>query len=154
RAMSRKRTRDQRGVKAAGKKSSMGRSIKSDLASNRPSSRSGQRRFRGLLLVALGAGLLAGIGFGLAAKIHQKNIAGDRGKYIPRPKGSLTYYRDVAPIVLRNCSGCHSPEEAAPFSLLTFDQVKKRVRQIAEVTARHYMPPWPPEPGYGDFVGE
>jgi tetratricopeptide (TPR) repeat protein len=30
--------------------------------------------------------------------------------------------------------------------------VRKRASQIAEVTRTRYMPPWPPEPGYGDFV--
>jgi hypothetical protein len=32
--------------------------------------------------------------------------------------------------------------------------VKKRARQIADVTRRRYMPPWPPESGYGDFADE
>ncbi|MHB8520559.1 MAG: tetratricopeptide repeat protein [Limisphaerales bacterium] len=36
--------------------------------------------------------------------------------------------------------------------MLTYEQVKKRARQVAEVTARCYMPPWPPEPGYGEFA--
>src|SRR5262245_60998561 len=72
--------------------------------------------------------------------------------YAPLPKGSMTFSKDIAPIVFRRCVGCHRPDEAAPFSLLTYDQVKKRARQIAEVTARRYMPPWPPEPGYGEFV--
>ena len=31
--------------------------------------------------------------------------------------------------------------------------MKKHIKDIAEVTARRYMPPWLPEPGYGDFVG-
>ena len=28
------------------------------------------------------------------------------------------------------------------------------MKEIAEVTARRYMPPWLPEAGYGDFSGE
>jgi len=32
--------------------------------------------------------------------------------------------------------------------------VKRRASQIAAVTKRRYMPPWLPEPGYGDFVEE
>jgi hypothetical protein len=38
--------------------------------------------------------------------------------------------------------------------LVTFAQVKKHARDIATVTKNRYMPPWPPEPGFGDFVGE
>jgi Flp pilus assembly protein TadD len=37
---------------------------------------------------------------------------------------------------------------------LSYTDVKGRARQIAEVTERRYMPPWPPEPGHGDFQGE
>src|SRR5438445_9175647 len=97
------------------------------------------------------AAILAG---GFVAITHQKRSDELGCKYVPRRKGTLTYSKDIAPIVLRHCSGCHGPEEAAPFSLLTFDQVKKRAQQIAEVTARRLMPPWPPEPGCGDFVDE
>ncbi|MEO8663570.1 MAG: tetratricopeptide repeat protein [Bryobacteraceae bacterium] len=37
--------------------------------------------------------------------------------------------------------------------MLTYKDAKRQVRQIVEVTRRRYMPPWPPEPGYGDFAG-
>jgi Flp pilus assembly protein TadD len=32
--------------------------------------------------------------------------------------------------------------------------VRRRARQIVKVTTSRYMPPWPPEPGHGRFVGE
>src|SRR5437870_3524502 len=57
-----------------------------------------------------------------------------------------TFNKDIAPIVFQHCSGCHRPGESAPFSLLTYQDAKKRARQIAEVTGKHYMPPWLPEP--------
>jgi hypothetical protein len=50
------------------------------------------------------------------------------------------------------CAHCHRPGQAAPFTLLGYQDARKRARQIAEVTARRYMPPWPPEPGYGEFA--
>ncbi len=56
-----------------------------------------------------------------------------------------TFTRDIAPILFQNCSVCHRPGEAAPFSLLTFDDAKKRAKQIAIVTGSRYMPPWLPE---------
>jgi tetratricopeptide (TPR) repeat protein len=76
------------------------------------------------------------------------------GPYVPRPKQTLTFTKDVAPIVFENCSGCHRPEQTAPFSLLSYDQVKKRARQIVDLTASGLMPPWPPERGYGRFKDE
>ena len=46
---------------------------------------------------------------------------------------------------------CHRPGEVAPFSLLTYQDAAKRAAVIARVTKAHVMPPWKPEPGYGDF---
>ncbi|MGH9330770.1 MAG: tetratricopeptide repeat protein [Vicinamibacterales bacterium] len=66
----------------------------------------------------------------------------------------ITFSRDVAPIVFSRCAPCHRPGEVGPFSLLTYEDVKRRARQIASVTAARVMPPWPPEPGHGEFAGE
>jgi len=67
---------------------------------------------------------------------------------------SPSFAQDVAPIIYRNCSTCHRPGEAGPFNLLTYGDVRKRARQIVEVTRSGFMPPWLPEPGYGEFAGE
>jgi len=61
------------------------------------------------------------------------------------------FAHDVAPIVYKYCAPCHRPGESGPFSLLSYADVKQRARMIAEVTASRYMPPWPPEAGYGEF---
>lgn len=65
-----------------------------------------------------------------------------------------TFTRDIAPIIFRSCSACHRPGQAGPFSLLNYRDVAKRARQIAEVTASRFMPPWLPEHGYGEFANE
>jgi len=67
---------------------------------------------------------------------------------------SPTFTRDVAPIVFEHCAPCHRPEEIGPFSLLSFDDVQRRGRLIADVTARRVMPPWKPTREAGPFVGE
>jgi Tfp pilus assembly protein PilF len=61
---------------------------------------------------------------------------------------------DIAPIVYEKCAPCHHPGEAAPFSLLTYQDVKKRAAQIGAATRTGYMPPWLPEKGYGDFADD
>jgi hypothetical protein len=66
----------------------------------------------------------------------------------------VTFTHDIAPIVERNCAPCHRPDDAAPFPLLTYEDVKKRAAQIATVTRTRYMPPWLPEHGFGDFADE
>ncbi|MBI3850660.1 MAG: cytochrome c [Verrucomicrobia bacterium] len=75
-------------------------------------------------------------------------------KYTPKPKGTLTFTEHIAPIVFNNCASCHRPGEAAPFALLTYADVKKRARLIAEVTGETFMPPWHAEPGYCEFANE
>jgi tetratricopeptide (TPR) repeat protein len=65
-----------------------------------------------------------------------------------------TFTRDVAPIVLEHCSGCHRPGQSAPFSLLTYEDVRPRATRIVQVVQSRAMPPWKPEPGHGRFQGE
>ena len=65
-----------------------------------------------------------------------------------------TFNKDVAPIVFSQCAPCHRPGQAGPFPLLTYAEVRKHAEDIVKVTASRYMPPWLPEHGYGDFVGE
>jgi len=71
--------------------------------------------------------------------------------YKPHPKGTLTFSKDIAPIVFNNCTSCHRTGEVAPFPLTNFREVQKRDVQIAGVVKERSMPPWKPVPGYGDF---
>jgi len=65
----------------------------------------------------------------------------------------MTFNRDVAPLIFEHCTACHRPGEVAPFSLMTYDDVRSRARLVADATARRFMPPWMPEPGHGEFDG-
>ena len=64
-----------------------------------------------------------------------------------------TYCRDIAPVMNANCVTCHRPGEVAPFSLLTYKDVRKHGRLIAGIVKARIMPPWKSVPGYGEFVG-
>lgn len=59
---------------------------------------------------------------------------------------SVTYTKDIAPILERSCENCHRPESVAPMSLLTYDQVRPWARSIKYRTGRvgkpDVMPPW------------
>jgi Flp pilus assembly protein TadD len=77
-----------------------------------------------------------------------------------------TFNRDVAPILYENCATCHRPIDrnarasdpicfaGAPFSVLDYETVRARGRQIVQATSNRTMPPWLPEHGYGDFDHE
>jgi mono/diheme cytochrome c family protein len=67
---------------------------------------------------------------------------------------TVTFTEHVAPIVYANCVTCHRPGEAAPFSLISYEDVAKRGALIARVTASRYMPPWHGETEFGGFVDE
>src|ERR671913_382716 len=67
---------------------------------------------------------------------------------------AVTFSGTIAPIVYENCVTCHRPGEAAPFSLITYEDVQKRGALISEVTTSRYMPPWHAVRGYGEFLGE
>ncbi len=59
----------------------------------------------------------------------------------------LTYFDDIQPIIERNCVACHRIGQVAPFPLTTYDDVAKRGKFIAYVTAERYMPPNPTASG-------
>jgi hypothetical protein len=69
----------------------------------------------------------------------------------PQPQPRITFTEHIAPIVLNVCATCHRPGEAAPFSLLTYDDVRKRGKLIATVTQNRYMPPWHADSDMGSF---
>ena len=55
---------------------------------------------------------------------------------------SVTFTKDVAPILQRACQGCHRPGQMAPMSLLTFQDVRPWARSIKQRVMEHTMPPW------------
>ncbi len=66
-------------------------------------------------------------------------------------KAGITYARDVAGILQNRCQICHRPDQAAPFSLLSYDDAARHGRMIKEVTAQRRMPPWGADGRYGHF---
>jgi Flp pilus assembly protein TadD len=71
-----------------------------------------------------------------------------------RPLSSPTFSNDVAPILYTNCVGCHRPGQSAPFSLLSYDDVKPRAARIAAAVESRFMPPWLPDHAEPGFIGE
>ena len=70
------------------------------------------------------------------------------------PPPAVTFHKHIAPILFQYCAPCHRPGESGPFSLLTYADARKIPRRIAAVTRERSMPPWLPQPGYGEFAGE
>jgi tetratricopeptide (TPR) repeat protein len=66
----------------------------------------------------------------------------------------VAFSTHIAPIVREHCVGCHHAGGPAPFGFLTYEDVRRRARQIADVTSARYMPPWKPGGERGVFVGD
>ncbi|MBI3723433.1 redoxin family protein [bacterium] len=66
----------------------------------------------------------------------------------------VTWARDIAPLAAMHCASCHRPGQVGPFPLLSYQDVSKRAKMVASVTASGYMPPWHAEPGFGRFRDE
>jgi hypothetical protein len=71
-----------------------------------------------------------------------------------KPITTPTFTRDVEPILQQHCVTCHRPGEAAPFSMLTYEETKPWAGTIKMVTSRKIMPPWFADPRYGHFANE
>jgi Copper type II ascorbate-dependent monooxygenase, C-terminal domain len=63
----------------------------------------------------------------------------------------INFTEHIAPIIHQNCTPCHRTGEAAPFSLITYEDVAKRGKFIQKVTQIRYMPPWRADHDFGEF---
>jgi hypothetical protein len=73
---------------------------------------------------------------------------------------TVTFSKDIAPILQRSCQSCHRPGGGGPMSLLTYSEARRYAARIKERTAiRDRMGAMPPnfvEPGIGiqDFKND
>lgn len=66
----------------------------------------------------------------------------------------INWRRDIAPLVYKNCTGCHHEGGSGPFALMTYQDARRWGSLMNTVTESRYMPPWLPEPGFGSFAGD
>src|SRR5271170_7204628 len=65
-----------------------------------------------------------------------------------------TFTKDVAPILQKHCQTCHRPGEAAPFSMLTYEDTRPWATMMKMAVTQKVMPPWFADPHYGHFSNE
>jgi hypothetical protein len=66
----------------------------------------------------------------------------------------VTFNKDVAPIIQKNCQGCHRPGEIAPMPLMSYKDVRPWARSIREKVVTREMPPWFADPRHGEFSND
>jgi len=73
---------------------------------------------------------------------------GKKDKQIP------TFSGEIANLLYQKCSNCHHQGGPAPFSLVSYEEIKQRDKLIALVVSNGYMPPWPADTAYSRFADE
>ncbi|HWD38277.1 MAG TPA: hypothetical protein VG944_05475, partial [Fimbriimonas sp.] len=94
----------------------------------------------GIAFASIVGGSLATYGF----------TASHRDDTPPKKKRIPTFAKDIAPIVYDKCVTCHRPGEAGQFSLVSYQDVKKKAQLVAQITSQKLMPPW--KPGACDYA--
>jgi hypothetical protein len=70
------------------------------------------------------------------------------------PAAGPTFAKDVAPVLYKNCVGCHRPGEMGPMSLVTYQDARPWARSIRDRVVARSMPPWFADPHYGTFSND
>src|SRR3954462_611139 len=82
-----------------------------------------------------------------------KDTSSFAGNKEPSKKGrQIVFSKNIAPLVFKTCTPCHRPGQVAPFSLMSYNDVRKHSKEIVELTAKREMPPWKAKHGYGNFM--
>jgi len=67
---------------------------------------------------------------------------------------SVTFHKDVQPILQRNCQICHRQGQIGPMSLLSYDEIRPWAKAIKTAVASRKMPPWFADSKYGHFSND
>src|SRR5579864_8545142 len=67
---------------------------------------------------------------------------------------TVTFAKDVLPILQRNCQACHRPGQVAPMSLVTYQESRPWAKAIKSAVTARKMPPWFADPKYGHFIND
>src|SRR5438552_4361649 len=65
---------------------------------------------------------------------------------------SVTFNRDVLPILQAKCQSCHRPGEVAPISFLSYQTTRPWAKAMKAAVIERRMPPGGLDPRYGHFV--
>jgi hypothetical protein len=64
---------------------------------------------------------------------------------------TVTFNKDVLPILQKNCQSCHRPGQIAPMPLLTYENARPWAKAMKTAVVGKKMPPWFADPQFGHF---
>lgn len=94
--------------------------------------------------------IAAAIVFGLSVRSANSSDATKPNK----PAKNVTFSKEVAPIFYKSCAECHRPGEIAPFSVMSYKEVRPWAKSIREQVASREMPPWHADPHHGEWKND
>src|SRR6266446_2691638 len=69
-------------------------------------------------------------------------------------RATVTFNKDVLPILQKNCQTCHRPGQIGPMPLLSYKDARPWAKAIKEAVVTRKMPPWFADPQYGHFTND
>jgi hypothetical protein len=70
------------------------------------------------------------------------------------PSVQATFYKDVAPILQKNCETCHRPGQIAPMTFQTYESTRPWARAIKNAILSKKMPPWFADASSGHILND
>ena len=67
---------------------------------------------------------------------------------------TVTFNKDVLPILQKHCQTCHRPGNIAPMSFLTYQSTRPWAKAMKAAVAGRKMPPWFADPRFGHFSND
>src|ERR1043166_112619 len=67
---------------------------------------------------------------------------------------SVTFYKDIQPILQQHCQSCHRSGQIAPMPLVSFDDARKYAAKMKQMTRTKNMPPWFADSQFGSFAND
>ncbi len=67
---------------------------------------------------------------------------------------SITFHKDVLPILQKNCQGCHRPGQMGPMPFLTYQGTRPWAKAMKAAVVTKKMPPWSADGQYGPYLND
>ncbi|HSP69726.1 MAG TPA: cytochrome c, partial [Bryobacteraceae bacterium] len=67
---------------------------------------------------------------------------------------SVTFHKDVAPVLQARCQECHRAGEIGPMSLMSYAEARPWAKSIKAAVVSKKMPPWFADPATGHFQND
>jgi hypothetical protein len=67
---------------------------------------------------------------------------------------TVTFNKDVLPILQKNCQSCHRPGQIAPMPFLTYADARPWAKAMKTAVITKKMPPWFADTQFGHFAND